>query len=328
MMRGVRRRLPGVVVLVFIGGVAWLLATMIPVITPLVLAIAIGALMSNTIGLPTRAAAGIGIHATLLEIGIVLLGAQVLLGPLLSLGPLILALVTGVVVLGLATVTLIARAVDLDEGLTSLLAAGSSICGISAIAAVAPICDIEDSHIAHAAATIVLFDAVTLLAFPVAAHWLGLDSQFFGIWIGLAMFSTGPVAAAGFAYSVTAGQWATVTKLARNGFIGLVALWYTVRSVDRHTETSFLRTLWDEFPWFLLGFLGMVVWANSGLMPARMVDVLAIGADGLFLLAFAGLGTELRVREMADSGVVPIAVVGVNLLLIAALTFGILTITL
>jgi len=75
------------------------------------------------------------------------------------------------------------------------------------------------SAITFAAATVLLFDAVTLVAFPIAGEWLGLTGRQFGVWAGVSMFSTGPVAAAGFAHSTEAGQWATVTKLARNSLL-------------------------------------------------------------------------------------------------------------
>jgi uncharacterized integral membrane protein (TIGR00698 family) len=320
------RLLPGVGVLVGIAGAAVLLAAVLPLVTALVVAIAIGAAVTNTIGFPAWAEPGLGTHPILLEAGIVLLGAQLSLGPLFATGPLVLGLVVTVVVAGLAIVTAVARVVDLDEGLTPLLAAGSSICGVSAIAAVAPVCDAEDRQIAHAAATIVLFDVATLLAFPVVGSVLELDARFFGVWVGLAMFSTGPVAAAGFAHSATAGQWATVTKLARNTFIGVVALWYSIRALDESDgRRASLRTLWAEFPLFLIGFLVVIGVTNAGLLPAPAVEALATGSDVLFLLAFAGLGADIRLRGMAGSRSLPVAVVGANLLAVAGLSYVLLS---
>ncbi len=322
----VRRRVPGVALLVLIAALAVVLGRHLPFLTPLILAIVVGALLANTVGVPTWAGPGVATSSILLEVGIVLLGAQLPLGPLLDAGPVVLVLVATVVITGVLIVTALVRETELNDRLGSLLAAGSSICGVSAIAAVAPLCDADDAQIAHAAATIILFDAITLVTFPALGHFLDLGPQFFGIWVGLAMFSTGPVAAAGFAFSPVAGQWATVTKLARNAFIGVVAVWYSLRYASKASQgyRDSASTLLADFPWFLVGFGALVVVANSGVLSQPTLDGFASASDGLFLLAFAGLGAEMHLREMRRAGSVPVAVVGANLIAVAAIAYGLL----
>jgi len=322
-----RDLLPGLVLLVLVAVVARELGTVVPLLTPLIIAIGIGAVIANTVDIPEWAADGVSKHSLLLETAIVLLGASLSLESILTAGPLLVALVLVVVAFGLVVVTALARIADLNERMGSLLAAGSSICGVSAIAAVAPACDAEESQIAHAAATILLFDAITLVAFPVVGDLLRLDPQFYGVWIGLSMFSTGPVAAAGFAHSAVAGQWATVTKLARNALIGVVAVGYSLRyATDRVGATDpTVGRIWTDFPKFLVGFLFLAVLTNLGVIPDAGVALIEDTSSALFLLAFAGLGFEIRLAEMRTTGTVPVMVVGKHLVVVAAVTYLLVT---
>lgn len=326
MIHNLRRRGPGVALLALIAGVAVVIGKGLPFVTPLILAIVFGSVLANTVGIPGWAGPGVAAGSLLLEVGIVLLGAQLPLDPLLGAGPVLVALVLAVVIVGVALVTLLARETALNDRLGSLLAAGSSICGVSAIAAVAPICHADDSQVAHAAATIILFDAITLVTFPALGHFLDLGPEFFGIWIGLAMFSTGPVVAAGFAFSPVAGQWATVTKLARNAFIGVVAVWYSLQYAGSATGgyRNSARMLVADFPWFLIGFAALVVVANTGLLAQPTLDGLASVSDMLFVLAFVGLGAEMDIGKMRRAGTVPVAIVGANLVVVGAIAFVLL----
>lgn len=326
MNRGPERLLPGLVLLVVVALLARVFGEVIPFLTPLVFAIAIGVAIANTVGTPEYIRAGINKHSLLLETAIVLLGATLSLDAILTAGPLLVALVVGIVIVGICVVTVLARAANLNSRMGALLAAGSSICGVSAVAAAAPAVDADETQIAHAAATILVFDAATLVIFPVLGRWLELAPEIYGAWIGLSMFSTGPVAAAGFAHSAVAGQWATLTKLTRNAMIGVVALayslYYTKHSLD--TETSVSR-IWRNFPKFLVGFLLLTILANVGNLPNAVIDSLSKTSDFLFLLAFAGLGFEIQVDEMQDTGVVPVIVVGSYLVIVSVLAYVLVT---
>ena len=153
------------------------------------------------------------------------MGASVSVEAIVAGGPTILTLVVGVVVGTTVFVELVARNIfGLRERLGSLLAAGPGICGISAVVAVARSIDADEESIAYAAGTVLLFDAMTLVAYPAIGTLLSVPDRVFGVWAGLSMFSTGPIVAAGFAYSETAGQWATITELARNALIEAVVI--------------------------------------------------------------------------------------------------------
>lgn len=316
----IRQHAPGIVTLLLVGVVARIGAEFFG-INDLVLAILIGVIIGNLIGIPSWAAPGVKNHKLFLETGIVLLGASIAIEELIGVGPRVVMLVVCTVAFSLLLVEGIARGVfGLRERTASLLAAGTSICGVSAVAAVGQVVDARSDQLTYAAATIVLFDAITLVLYPVLGDLLGLSGREFGVWAGLSMFSTGPVAAAGFAHSPEAGQWATVTKLARNTLLGGVVVAYSVRYATRKANDPGVKRLWLQFPKFLVGFLLVAFIANVGILTPTSLDAIAQASDWLFVLAFVGLGLEIRPARMRESGLTPIAIVFCALCVISVVT--------
>jgi uncharacterized integral membrane protein (TIGR00698 family) len=321
-----RSLLPGLALLLTLGLAARLLTGPLP-LNHLVLAILLGIAVGNTVGIHDVVRAGVGTHKLWLKTGIVLTGASVALGRVAAAGPRLLALVAGAVATTILLVEALSRfAFRIDDETGSLLAAGSGVCGVSAVVAVAESIDADEARVAYAATTILLFDALTLVAYPAVGVALGLPDRVFGIWAGLTMFSTGPVTAAGFAVSETAGEWAVLVKLTRNAAIGLVAVAYagvyaSTRACERDASDGssrrMLARLWAPFPKFVVGFVVVVAIANLGLLSAGEITSLANAADWLFLLAFAGLGLEIRLDELRETGYRPVVVVLVALLAVA-----------
>lgn len=312
----------GISVLVVGAVVAWLLGALVPWPDPLLLAVAIGVVLANVVGVPEWLEPGIATHKVWLGAGIVLLGASVSVQSLVAAGPVVLALVVAAVCATTLLVEGLARNVfGIRERLSSLLAAGTGICGVSAVVAVAGSIDAKEETIAYAAGTILLFDAVTLAVYPAAGSLLAVPDQVFGVWAGVSMFSTGPVVATGFAHSEAAGQWATLTKLARNALIGGVVLAYAGYYARRGAKTTTsLGTVWTEFPKFVVGFLVLAGIASLGVFTSAQVTAIENAYDWLFLLAFVGLGTELQGDVFRNAGIRPVLVVLVTWAIIASTT--------
>lgn len=310
---------PGVVLLCLLAGVAVLVGRVLP-LNALVVAVALGVVVGNTVGTPGWAASGVDAHKLFLETGIVLLGAQLSLDEVAAGGPRVAALVVATVAVAVVVVELLGRRVfALRRRVTALLAAGTSICGVSAVVAVAGAIDAEGEDIATVTATVLLFDAVTLVAFPALGAALGLGAREFGVWAGLSMFSTGPVTAAGFAYSPVAGQWATLTKLTRNALVGVVAVAYSLAFVSR--EAASIRAVWTRFPKFLIGFAAVSAVASAGLLSASAQASLDSLSTALFAVAFVGLGLDVRIDRMRETGATPVLVVALALSIVATLAF-------
>jgi len=266
----------------------------------------------------------VGTHKLWLKVGIVVMGAGMALDRVITAGSTVLLLVVTTVVMTIGVIELLARFVfPIHQKTGSLLAAGSSICGVSAVIAIAESISVRESRIAYAAATVLLFDAVTLFVYPIIGHALGLSDTVFGIWAGLTMFSTGPVTAAGFAFSEAAGQWALIVKLTRNSFIGLVAITYSVYyagRVNADAASSVYQAwsfLWSTFPKFILGFLGMVLVANIGILSDSQITSLENMSNWAFLIAFVGLGLEIKLDEFRSIGYRPVLVVLIGMGIVA-----------
>jgi len=328
-MVSLRAVLPGIAVLLGLAAVARAIGSATPV-SPLIAAIGIGVIVAAVVGMPEWAESGVDRHKLLLETGIVLLGAQLTVGQLVTTGPLVVGLAIGIVIVGVLFVEIVGRQVGIESHTRSLPAAGASVCGVSAVLAVAGSIDGDEADISYAAGTVLLFDAITLVVFPILGAVLGLPDRLFGVWAGLSLFSTGPAAAVGFAVSETAGQWATITKLVRNTFIGVLAvayaLYYTSDTGD--TERTNATEIWYRFPKFLVGFLLVALLANLGVVDSSAQAAVGTVSDWLFTLAFVGLGFELNPRQLRSTGTGPLLVVLAQFITVSLLALGAVTLLL
>src|SRR6202522_4492996 len=148
-------------------------------------AILIGLAISNTIRIPAIFKAGIDTYEFWLKVGIVLLGARFLLGDVVKLGGLSLGLVLIELLVAIALMTALGRLFNLSPKLITLLAVGSSICGVSAIIATKGAIDADDEDASYAIAAILSLGAISLFIFPLIGHWLHLSDQSYGLWAGL-----------------------------------------------------------------------------------------------------------------------------------------------
>jgi uncharacterized integral membrane protein (TIGR00698 family) len=291
-------------------------------INELLLAIGLGVILTNTVGIPNPVHSGIKTHKTWLAAGIVLLGASLTISAILEIGIIVLFLMIGIVALTLLSVEFIAQNVyGLTEKFGSLLAVGTSICGVSAIVAVGGAIRAKETQIAYAAGVVLLIDSITIVVYPIIGSLLDLSATVFGVWAGISMLSTGPAVAVGFTHSETAGQWATMTKLARNTLIGAITIGYASYYTHRGSRNrASLNILWKKFPKFVLGFLALVVLTSLGAFSPDQQTSIGNAVNWLFLLAFVGLGTEIQISDFRQIGVAPVLVVLLSMFIASALS--------
>ena len=220
-------------------------------------AILIGLAIANTVGVPKLFQAGIATYEFWLKLGIVLLGARFVVADVLKLGGISLALVVIEITVSLALMTLLGRLFKLKPKLTTLLAVGSSICGVSAIIAAKGAIDADDEDSSFAIAAILALGALALFTFPAIAHGLHMNDVSYGLWAGLGVDNTAEATAAGALYSDAAGKVAVLAKTARNAMIGFVVLAYAIYWAGRgqaEAVTNKAAFLWKKFPKFVLRF--------------------------------------------------------------------------
>ena len=288
-------------------------------------AILLGLLISNTIGVPSIFGAGVSTYEFWLKTGIVLLGARFLLGDVTRLGGLSLGLIAIELVLALTFMTYLGRAFKLKPKLISLLAVGSSICGVSAIIAAQGAIDADEEDSSYAIAAILALGAISLLAFPLVGHTLHMSDRAYGLWTGLAVDNTAEATAAGALYSDAAGKIAVLAKTCRNATIGFIVLGYAIYWASKGQAAVVSNKagfLWHKFPKFILGFLLISLLATIGFFTKSQILALGNLSRWAFLLTFAGVGLRTNLKEMSKQGMRPFIVGAVGEVVIALITLG------
>jgi uncharacterized integral membrane protein (TIGR00698 family) len=288
-------------------------------------AILLGLLISNTIGVPEIFQSGVATYEFWLKAGIVLLGSRFLLGDILKLGGVSLLLVAIEIIGSLAFMTFLGRIFNLKPKLTTLLAIGSAVCGVSAIIAAKGAIEADDEDSSFSIAAILALGAFALFTFPLIGHALHLGDKAYGIWAGLAVDNTAEATAAGALYSDAAGKLAVLVKSTRNAMIGFVVLAYAIYWASRgqaKTVTNKAAFLWQKFPKFVLGFLLISVLATYQFFNKEQINSLANLSRWAFLLTFAGVGLRTNFREMRKQGLRPFAVGAIGEVAIAGFTLA------
>ena len=330
------RLIPGIALLAAIGYAGKLLEKNVgayakahhwtfPNIEYVLWAILIGLAISNTVGVPAIFRAGVATYEFWLKAGIVLLGARFLLGDVAKLGGLSLGLVA--LEIGGATLFMLwlGRAFGLRPKLTSLLAVGSAVCGVSAIIATQGAIEADEEDSSFAIAAILALGALSLFTFPLIGHWLHLSDHAYGLWAGLAVDNTAEATAAGALYSDAAGKLAVLAKTTRNAMIGFVVLAYAIYWASQgqaKTITNKAKFVWEKFPKFVLGFLLISAVATAQVFSKDQLVSLANLSRWAFLLTFAGVGLRTNIRELGKQGYRPFVVGAVGEVIIAFLTLA------
>jgi uncharacterized integral membrane protein (TIGR00698 family) len=301
-------------------------------------AILFGILIANTVGLPRVFRAGVATYEFWLKAGIILLGARFILGDILKLGGISLILVFIAFAFSLTFMTWLGRTFNLGPQLTTLLAVGSSVCGVSAIIATQGAIDADEEDSSTAIAAILALGAISLFTFPLIGHLLHMSDHAYGLWAGLAVDNTAEATAAGALYSDAAGKFAVLAKTCRNALIGFVVLGYAIqwarKGLASRAATSQLDNkaafLWKKFPKFVLGFLFISLLATLGSSSNPTIAALGFNKAQLltlgnlsrwaFLLTFAGVGLRTNLKDLFKQGARPFLVGAVGEVAIAAIT--------
>lgn len=313
---------PGLGVVAVIAVVAWIIATTSSSLSPLVVGVALGALVANVV--PLRPSFDVGIRfaaSTILRFGVVLLGLRLSLGDLGELGARGLLVVATVVTSTFFGTRWISRRAGLGENFGLLIATGYSICGASAIAAVNGTVQADDDETAYAITLVTLFGSLSIFTLPVLGHLLGFDDATFGTWVGGAVHDVGQVVATATTRSSVAVESATVVKLTRVVLLAPLVAMVAIerrrkdaaagRTVDRDTKRPPL------LPWFVIGFLAMIAIRSTGVLGSGVLDVAADAEKILLTIALVGLGLGVRVARMRSLGARPLVVGLLSWILVA-----------
>ncbi|MCW3476808.1 YeiH family protein [Limobrevibacterium gyesilva] len=328
-----RPLIAGVAVCVVIALVAEAAGRLLPVIGAPIIAIVIGVAITNLVGhapvagrLRIKEVSGFALRA-----GIVILGATLNLGDVAHTGANSLPLLALTLTLGLAFPLLVGRSLGVDWRMRCLIGMGTTICGASAIAALAPVLRAKTEEIAYSISVIFFFNMLAVIIFPWFGHMLHLSDTGFGLWSGTAVNDTSAVVAAAFAYSPEAGAYATIVKLTRTTLIiplvlgfGLLMPWLDPE--HRAEKTNLLGRIGKVIPWFI-GLFVLASLANTLGLVGPAAPTLQLLARFVLVVALAAVGLQAHWRAFAGAGFGPLllglgtwAVVAVSSLVVQAWT--------
>ncbi|MBP0443347.1 putative sulfate exporter family transporter [Roseomonas sp. SSH11] len=306
-------------------GRAWLEA--------LVLAILLGTVIRTAWKPGPRWKPGIDFSAKmLLEVAVVLLGASLSVATILAVGPALLLGIALVVAVAIMASYGICRLLGLPARMAVLVACGNSICGNSAIAAVAPVVGADSEDVASSIAFTAVLGVVVVLLLPLLVPALGLSLEQYGVLAGLTVYAVPQVLAATAPVGALSVQVGTLVKLVRVLMLGPVVVGLSLLAPRLRAEpvppgevvAGGRPRLSRLVPWFIIGFLGMAVLRTLGLLPQALLGPIAMLATALTILSMAALGLGVDVRTVARSGGRVVAAGVASLLLLGVISLGLI----
>ena len=244
-----------------------------------------------------------------LKFAIVLLGASLNIRTVLTVGRFSLTVMLFTLATCFGLGALIGRALGLNWKTSSLINAGTGICGGSAIAAIAPVIEADDMDIAYGMSATFLFDTVMIVVFPLLGRWLGLSDAAFGLWAGTAVNDTSSVVATGYAFSEAAGDFATMVKLTRTLAIIPITLVLSLMQAKKAGTGQGGFRLKNAFPLFILWFVcaSVVTTICTSLgVPSAMFQPLKELSKFFIIMAMAAIGLNSNVVKLVKSGGKPL----------------------
>jgi len=285
-------------------------------IEALVLAILIGAAVRTAWTPGQRWKRGIDVSAKqLLEVAVVLLGASISAATIIAAGWTLLVSIFGIVAGAILLSFTIGRLFGLSKRLAILVACGNSICGNSAIAAVAPVIGASGDEVASSIAFTAVLGVAVVLLLPVLGAMLRMTQIAYGALAGLTVYAVPQVIAATAPIGAAAVQIGTLVKLIRVLMLGPVCLGLSLISAKlrEEPEPAGVVTAGDRpqrgrpalhqlVPWFIVGFLIMVGLRSAGLIPRQALVPIGDAATILTVIAMAALGLGVDVRTVSKAG--------------------------
>jgi uncharacterized integral membrane protein (TIGR00698 family) len=275
----------------------------------MILAILLGILFHNIVGTPARARGGVVFSLRrILRLAIILLGLQLTASQVVAVGG------TGI---GIIVVTLVAtftltkamgRVLGVERKLAELIAAGTSVCGASAVIATNTVTEGSDEDVAYAVACVTVFGTLSMFLYPVLGTLIHLDMHHYGLWAGSSIHEIAQVVAAAFQHGKEAGDFGTIAKLSRVMLLAPLVMALGIIAVRRGSGASGAKAgRKTPMPWFVLGFIAMIGVNSLGIIPADATHAVTPVTTFLLTMALAAMGLETDIRKLKAKGVRPLA---------------------
>ena len=334
-----RRNSPGLGLALAAFALALLISFLVPAIPTLTACVVLGILFA---ALPWRGSVraevkpGLAIAARrLLRIGVVLLGFKLSLVNIAELGWLVLGMIVAIVIITFFVTWGLGRMLRLPGQQPVLIAAGFSICGASAIGAMAGVTRAKDSDTATPIALVTLCGTLAIALLPALRPLLGLDTAEFGMWVGASVHDVGQVVATAQIAGATALAVAVVVKLTRVAMLApMVALAGIVAArADRAQAVAASDTVDSAadrgkvkrpaiLPLFVVGFLAAVLLRTFIPLSDGFLEAAAYGQELVLGMALFGLGASISIGNLVRTGGRALVVALISWAVIALLSYG------
>jgi uncharacterized integral membrane protein (TIGR00698 family) len=316
-MAGVGELAPGLTISAAATALVLALGHVVPV-SPLLIAIVLGAIVFNVAPLPARVGPGLAFAGKkLLRVGVALLGLQLVFGDIVGLGVGMIAVVIAIVVLGIVGTMFAGHLLGLNWTQRFLIACGFSICGAAAVAAADGVVDADEEEVLTAVALVVIFGTCMIPLIPLLSDAIGLGAIDAGLWAGGSIHEVAQVVATGGAIGGGALAVAVVVKLARVVMLAPVMAVLSVRQ-RRLSRASDVRRP-PLIPLFILGFLACAALRTSGLMPDHFLADAQFAQTALLTAAMFALGAGVNIASLRKVGVRPFLLAGISTAWVAGL---------
>lgn len=307
-----KKYLPGIVLAIIVTIIATFLDKVIPVVGVSVFALLLGLIINLLIKDKTNYTLGLKFTgSTILKLAIVLLGTGLSISQVLEVGKYSLYVMAFTLVAAFGFGYLFGKILNVNWKMSTLISAGTGICGGSAIAAISPTIQADESDITYSIAATFIFDMLMIILFPIMGRALGLSDLAYGLWTGTAVNDTSSVVAAGYAFSTQAGEFATIVKLTRTLSIIPIVLLFSVVGIYKNRDQLQTKNFnrWKHLreitPWFILFFVLAAIINSMNLIPLEIGIAFKTISKFFMAMALAAIGLNTDIQRMLKSGINP-----------------------
>jgi uncharacterized integral membrane protein (TIGR00698 family) len=272
-------------------------------LSPMILSIFIGIMFHNVIRTPAVAKPGVTFSLRrILRLAIILLGLQLTAQQVVGVGGAGLAVIVATLISTFLFTTWVGRLLGVDAKLTQLIAAGTSICGASAVIATNTVTDGSDEDVAYAVACVTVFGSIAMFAYPLLVGVLHLDPHAYGLWAGSSIHEIAQVVAAAYQDGTQAGDFGTIAKLTRVMMLAPVVLSLGLLLRIRGGKASAKVPA----PWFVVGFIALIVLNSLITIPTEIKAPVSMVTTFGLSMALAAMGLETDIRKLRAEGLRPL----------------------
>ena len=319
---------PGLLLTAVIAALSFCLRDLpgVAILSPMILSILIGIVLHNSIGTPMLAKPGVTFCVRrVLRFAIILLGLQLTAAQIAEVGAGGIAIIAATLVATFLFTIWFGRVIGVDRKLSQLIAAGTTICGASAVIATNTVTDAHDEDVAYAVACVTVFGSIAMFVYPLLPGLLHLDAHAYGLWAGASIHEIAQVMAAAYQDGQQAGDAGAIAKLSRVAMLAPVVIVLGVLAARRTEAGDRTRpAAKPPMPWFVLGFIALVGVNSVITVPPDAKAAIILVTTFLMSMALAAMGLETDVAKLRAKGIRPLILGFVAFLFVAIFSLSLI----